>query len=266
LVKGWRVLFPHLIGRVKPEKRSPKAFYTWGDAPFQCYDENMRNMPFGKTGPADGRNVLRPGWFAGGLLLTIAVLFLLPVLGCARVQPPESEPLSGSKPSARPDGKEVTAQKDKPDSPPLLRRGRGPGQAPDKRPKDYWVKVRRVIDGVTLALDNQHVVRLIGLAPPMASTGRAYRDFFDQVTTPAVRSIIEGKRVRLMRDKVTEGRDGRGLVYLFLEDRTLLNASLVQKGYARMSSEVPFKFQDEFKLWERQAQEIGLGLWSKVRK
>lgn len=226
----------------------------------------MSDATFETTTHLEGRNVPRQTLCAGDRCLTITVLLLAVILGCARAQRPEPEPFSGANPSLRREKKEVTAQKDKVDSPPLLRRGKGQDRTPGKKPRDYWVKVRRVIDGVTIALDNQRVVRLIGLTPPRPSTGKAYRDFFDQVTTPAVRTIIEGKRVRLMRDKVMEGRDGRGLVYLFLEDRTLLNATLVQKGYARMSSEVPFKFQDEFTLWERQAREIGLGLWSKIRK
>lgn len=81
------------------------------------------------------------------------------------------------------------------------------------------------------------------------------------MTTPAVRQIVEGQRVFLMRDKVIKGRDGKLVLYLFLKDNTLLNAILIKKGYARLSQEVPFKFQDEFRLWERDAKKTGLGYW-----
>ncbi len=64
-----------------------------------------------------------------------------------------------------------------------------------------------------------------------------------------------------MRDKVIKGRDGKPVLYLFLKDNTLLNAILIQKGYGRLSQELPFKFQDEFRLWERDARKIGLGYW-----
>jgi endonuclease YncB( thermonuclease family) len=105
------------------------------------------------------------------------------------------------------------------------------------------------------------VVRLIGVLPPHGTGQDTYAAFFDEVTTPAVRNIIEGKRVRILRDKVGHDREGRPLVYIFTEDGSQLNATLIQKGFARVSLEVPFKLQDEFRLWEQEAKNVGIGLW-----
>lgn len=199
-----------------------------------------------------------------GFVLILALLLWAP-LGCARSSPAPPAP-APSKDAAAPAGRAAPAERANPSEPPVLMRDQGPGGGEKKpgAPKEYWGKVLRVVDGATLSLDNHQVVRLIGVEAPKPAAGKAYREFFERVTTPAVRSLVEGKRVRLMRDKVTQGRDRMPLVYLYLEDKTLLNATLIQKGYARVSQEIPFKLQDEFRLWEREAQNIGLGLWAKT--
>ncbi|MFQ5692027.1 MAG: thermonuclease family protein [Nitrospinota bacterium] len=208
-----------------------------------------------------------------GLLWPAVLLGLAAAFGCARALPPEPAPAPPPKAEAPAKRPTVTAQQagpkaktKEPKEPPELRRWRRPGKNGKKRgaSQPYRVKVLRVIDGVTFSLENHNVVRLIGVAPPTPAMGKAYREFFNRVTTPAVRKIVEGKRVQLMRDKVMEGRDHRPLIYMILDDHTMLNATLVQKGYARVSREVPFKFQDEFRLWEREAQNIGLGLWARI--
>ncbi len=175
---------------------------------------------------------------------------------------PEPEPVDPPAPAGKEkDSKEAKEPRDAP----VLRRIR-PEQPSDgkiKELKRHWVRVLKVIDGVTFSLDNLHVVRLIGVARPKPFADKKYKEFFEEVTTPEVRQIVEGKRVFLMRDKAIEGRDGRPVIYMFLDDKTMLNATLIQKGYGRLSQEVPFKFQDEFRLWERDAQSIGLGYWGR---
>lgn len=197
-----------------------------------------------------------------GLVLVLALLLWAP-LGCARSSPAPPAP---APPRDAPAGRTAPDKQANPSEPPVLMRDQGSGDREKKpsAPKEYWGKVLRVVDGATFSLDTHQVVRLIGVEAPKPAAGKAYREFFERVTTPAVRSLVEGKRVRLMRDKVTQGRDRMPRVYLYLEDKTLLNATLIQKGYARVSLEIPFKLQDEFKLWEREAQNIGLGVWAKT--
>ena len=174
-------------------------------------------------------------------------LSLLVLAGCA----------SGASPPTRP---EVSGQ-----LPPEFHRTPPPSEEKEsEREKDFWAKVVRVIDGATLSLESLHVVRLIGVLPPHGTGQDTYAAFFDEVTTPAVRNIIEGKRVRIFRDKVGHDREGRPLVYIFTEDGSQLNATLIQKGFARASFEVPFKLQDEFKLWEQEAKDVGIGLWGRT--
>ncbi len=210
---------------------------------------SARRLPTGK--PFYRR--LRPA----GLPWLATFLLVMPALaGCFPSGASDPEP-------APPSGKEAKTKTPKDvKKAPVLKRSKPAGKG--GKPGRLWVTVIRVIDGVTFSLDTQHVVRLIGVQPPRARAGRIYREYFERVTTPAVRQIVEGKRVYVMRDKVIQGRDGRPLLYIFLKDRTMLNAILIQKGYGRVTHEIPFKFQDEFKLWEREARNIGLGFWGRV--
>ena len=80
---------------------------------------------------------------------------------------------------------------------PVLRRPR-PEQHPDgkiKESKRHWVRVLKVIDGVTFSLDNLHVVRLIGVARPKPFADKKYKEFFEEVTSPRRSSDRRGKSV-----------------------------------------------------------------------
>ena len=191
-------------------------------------------------------------WF----ILTLCTFTAATFLGCTPAKEPRSK-FPPSPPLTKKEKGHLT--KKKPKDAPILYRAKP--KLPSPKKKKHWVQVLKVIDGVTFSLDDLHLIRLIGVARPKSFGDKKYKEFFEKVTTPAVRQIVEGERVFLMRDKVIKGRDGKLVLYLFLKDNTLLNAILIKKGYARLSQEVPFKFQDEFRLWERDAKKIGLGYW-----
>ncbi len=47
---------------------------------------------------------------------------------------------------------------------------------------------------------------------------------------------------------------------MFLEDGTFLNAEIIKQEYGFAYTRFPFKFQDEFRRYEREARELGRGL------
>ncbi len=53
---------------------------------------------------------------------------------------------------------------------------------------------------------------------------------------------------------------------MFLEDGTFLNAEIIKQGYGFAYTRFPFKYQDEFRRYEREAREQGRGLWGRVGK
>ncbi len=72
-----------------------------------------------------------------------------------------------------------------------------------------------------------------------------------------------GKRVRLEYDRERQDKYGRTLAYVYLEDGTFLNAEIIRQGYGFAYTQFPFKYLEEFRKLEREAQEAGRGLWRK---
>ena len=57
---------------------------------------------------------------------------------------------------------------------------------------------------------------------------------------------------------------GRILAYVYLEDRTFVNAWLVEHGYAQVMTVPPnVKHQELFLRLQGEAREAGRGLWTK---
>jgi micrococcal nuclease len=130
------------------------------------------------------------------------------------------------------------------------------------------VTVKRVVDGDTLlvtGLDPGAVlVRLIGIDAPETGDGRTVRECFG----PEARSWLgahapRGSRVRLVFDVGARDRFGRRLAYVYRDDGALLNAALVENGYARTMTIRPnVRHAEELKALERRARADGRGLWS----
>lgn len=122
--------------------------------------------------------------------------------------------------------------------------------------------VVRVIDGDTFVVDinGQHEsVRFIGIDTP--ETGRCSASEATQRTT----ELSDGKRVWLEEDGTQGNRDkfNRLLRYVWLEDGSLLNATLVAEGLAyEYTYSQRYRYEPEFFQLEHLAQMGGLGLWS----
>jgi micrococcal nuclease len=119
----------------------------------------------------------------------------------------------------------------------------------------------RVIDGDTFYCQFQtdreiEKIKLIGIEIPELLGERA---------TEFTKSYLRrGIPVKLERD--AEGRDshGRVLAYIYIPGDEMLNALLIQEGYARVMTVQPnFKYKDLFLNLQKQAKEQGKGLWGK---
>lgn len=97
------------------------------------------------------------------------------------------------------------------------------------------VHVSRVVDGDTIELSDGDIVRLVGIDAP--DRGECY---FEE-SSAALRKLVEGKSVKLLKD-VTEADDfGRLLRYAILprggESDLLVDEYLVREGYAEPQTE-----------------------------
>lgn len=121
--------------------------------------------------------------------------------------------------------------------------------------------VVRVIDGDTVALDNGERVRYVGMDTPETKDPRKPVQCFGERAHERNAELVQGKRVRLVRDVSDRDHYGRLLRYVYVGD-TFVNLELVEEGYARNYSFPPdITHQAEIRAAERRAREAKRGLW-----
>jgi micrococcal nuclease len=117
-------------------------------------------------------------------------------------------------------------------------------------------RVKQVVDGDTIILEDGTKVRYIGLNTPERG-----RPFYEEATE-ANRKLVEDREVRLEFDTVQIDRYGRTLAYVFVGE-TFVNLELLQQGYANVFTVPPnVKYEERFREAEREARETGRGLWA----
>lgn len=123
-------------------------------------------------------------------------------------------------------------------------------------------KVLRVIDGDTIEVEingQKYKVRYIGINTPELNPVEC----FGREATEKNRQLVEGHKVQLEKDVSETDKYGRLLRYVFLENGTFINETLVRTGYAHAVTYPPdIKYQEVFREAEREAGENNRGLWS----
>ena len=128
--------------------------------------------------------------------------------------------------------------------------------------------VVRVVDGDTFVANIDGVetkVRLIGVdTPESVATGKnAYKNCEEgKEASNYTKSLIENKSIMIEYDVDKDDNYNRVLAYVYLEDGTMLNKLLLEKGYARMMTIQPnVKYVDDFKEIQKNARENEVGFW-----
>lgn len=127
--------------------------------------------------------------------------------------------------------------------------------------------VTRDIDGDTIVVElngKSETVRFIGMDTPETHDPRKPVQCFGPEAAAHTKALLEGQNVRLAADPEDSDRDkyGRLLRYVYLPDGELVNAELVQDGYAFAYVVFPFSKIDDFRALENEAHAAGRGLWS----
>jgi len=126
-------------------------------------------------------------------------------------------------------------------------------------------RVLRAIDGDTIEVLRQGQrtrVRYIGVNTPESVAPDRPIECWGKEASERNRQLVEGREVRLERDVSETDRFGRLLRYVWIGD-DLINARLVQEGYAEVSTFPPdVRYQELFLMQERSAREQHRGLWA----
>ena len=162
------------------------------------------------------------------------------------------------------------------DSGPFYQFAKGSISAPFGGNYDYSnILVSRVVDGDTLKLESGERVRLIGIdTPEMHESDKLYRDSrrthqdvqsikeLGRQAYEFTRKLVQGKRVSLEFDVEKFDKYKRILAYVYLSDKTFVNAEIVKQGYASLLTYPPnVKYADLFQKLYQEARENRRGLW-----
>jgi len=103
--------------------------------------------------------------------------------------------------------------------------------------REEYYTVKDVISPTLIELNNGLVVRLIGIKEKKAVTDLAVNFIFDKT---------RGQKVFMKFDSQKYDSDSRLLCYLYLKNKTFLNAHLIKEGLAEVDSSIDFKYKNKF--------------------
>ncbi|MBT3207869.1 MAG: site-specific DNA-methyltransferase [Bacteroidetes bacterium] len=102
--------------------------------------------------------------------------------------------------------------------------------------EDYFL-VKEIISPELMKLNNDLVVRLIGVKEKKEANGKAIE--FLQLKT-------KGQKVFFKYDETKHDENNNLMVYLYLKNKTFLNAHLIKNGFVNVSTDFTYKNKDKF--------------------
>lgn len=102
--------------------------------------------------------------------------------------------------------------------------------------EDYFT-VKEVISAEKIRLSNNLTVKLLGIKEEPIVNGKAISFLIEKT---------RGKRVFLKYDKIKHDNENNILCYLYLENKTLINAHLIKNGLVAVDSEIEYKYKSKF--------------------
>jgi site-specific DNA-methyltransferase (adenine-specific) len=106
----------------------------------------------------------------------------------------------------------------------------------NKQREEYFT-VKEIINPELLKLNNDWVIRLIGIKQNPVSNKEA---------TKFLSEKLKGKRVFLRYDKIKYDSNNHLMAYLYLENRTFVNAHLLKTGLAKVNVDAEFRYKQKF--------------------
>ncbi|WP_437201301.1 thermonuclease family protein [Planctomicrobium sp. SH664] len=160
--------------------------------------------------------------------------------------PPATSPTASTPSSSSPKASSPTAEK--------------PRQA---EPESITLRVRRVVDGDTLLMENGERVRLLGIDTPETKKEGVPVQPFGPEAHLFTQRMVEGKEVRLEFDRERYDQYHRTLAFVHI-DGLLLNEEIIRNGLSEAETQYSFRndYKRRFINAEKEARVKGLGIWS----
>jgi len=103
--------------------------------------------------------------------------------------------------------------------------------------RDEYFTVKEIISPELIRLSNGLTIRLIGIKQDYSKNGKA-NEFLMKKT--------KGKKVFMKFDAIKHDSDNHLMAYLYLENKTFLNAHLIKEGLALVDNDLNFKYKQKF--------------------
>ncbi len=103
--------------------------------------------------------------------------------------------------------------------------------------REEYFTVKEIISPELIRLNNDLIIRLIGIKQNPAINGKATEFLYKK---------LKGKRVFLKYDKQKYDSQNNLMAYLYLENKTFINAHLLKAGMADVDRSSDFKYKNKF--------------------
>lgn len=103
--------------------------------------------------------------------------------------------------------------------------------------REKYFTVKEVLSPETIRLNNDLIIKLIGIKENPEINGNA---------TSFLTNKTKGKRVFLKYDNVKYDNENNLLCYLYLDNKTFINAHLIKNGLVNVDYDIDFKYKDKF--------------------
>lgn len=103
--------------------------------------------------------------------------------------------------------------------------------------REEYFSVKEVISPELVRLNNDLIIRLIGIKQNPKINGKASEFLINK---------LKGKKVFLKYDEIKHDSENHLMAYLYLENKTFINAHLLKEKLAEVDNEIDFKYKTKF--------------------
>jgi len=103
--------------------------------------------------------------------------------------------------------------------------------------REAFFLVKEIISTELLKLNNGLIIRLIGIKQNPSANG---------IATEYLINKVRGKKVFLKYDEIKHDKENHLMAYLYLENKTFINAHLLKENLALVDNSMDFKYKSKF--------------------
>lgn len=107
----------------------------------------------------------------------------------------------------------------------------------NEKQRDEFFTVKEIIDPETLKLNNDLIVKLLGVKNNPNKSKEAINFLKDKTNK---------QRIFLRFDNLKYDKNNNLLCYLYLQNKTFINAHLIKNGYVSVNQDMDYKYKEKF--------------------